>query len=40
MIRVDTPGATQSGLGELDWKHLRRPIYPLDPLPSWTSRPV
>ena len=34
VIRADTPGATQSGLRELDWKHLPRPIYPLDPMPS------
>ena len=34
VIRADTPGPTQSGLHELDWKHLPRPIYPLDPLPS------
>ena len=33
VIRADTPGPTQSGLHELDWKHLPRPIYPLDPLP-------
>ena len=37
VIRADTPGATQSGLRELDWKHLPRPIYPLDPLPSWSA---
>ena len=38
VIRADTPGATQSGLRELDWKHLPRPIYPLDPMPSPSSR--
>ena len=40
VIRVDTPGGTQSGLQELAWQHLPRPIYPLDPLPSWTSPPA
>ena len=34
VIRADTPGATQSGLRDLEWKHLPRPIYPLDPLPE------
>ena len=39
VIRADTPGPTQSGLRELDWKHLPRPIYPLDPMPSWSASP-
>ena len=35
IIRADTPGATMSNLAEFDWRHLPRPIYPLDPLASW-----
>ncbi|MCE9607304.1 MAG: M81 family metallopeptidase [Planctomycetia bacterium] len=32
LIRVDTPGTTQSDLTAFRWKRLPRPIYPLDPL--------
>jgi microcystin degradation protein MlrC len=32
LIRVDTPGTTQSNLHAFNWKNLPRPIYPLDPL--------
>jgi microcystin degradation protein MlrC len=32
LIRVDTPGTTQSNLHAFQWKRLPRPIYPLDPL--------
>ena len=39
VIRADTPGATQSGLRDLDWKHLPRPIHPLDPLPEPSFTP-
>ncbi len=31
IIRADTPGATMSNIAGFDWKHLPRPIYPLDP---------
>jgi microcystin degradation protein MlrC len=31
VVRVDTPGATTSHLEDLPWRHLPRPIYPLDP---------
>ena len=31
VIHADTPGATTSHLEELTWRHLPRPIYPLDP---------
>ena len=31
VIRADTPGATMSNIAAFDWKHLPRPIYPLDP---------
>ena len=33
VIRADTPGATMSNLKQFDWKHLPRPIYPLDEFP-------
>ena len=32
VVRVDTPGDTTSHLEELTWRHLPRPIYPLDPM--------
>jgi len=32
LIRVDSPGTTQSDLTAFQWKRLPRPIYPLDPL--------
>lgn len=35
LIRVDSPGMTQSDLAAFDWKHLPRPIYPLDELAGW-----
>ncbi|MCY2963355.1 MAG: M81 family metallopeptidase [Planctomycetota bacterium] len=30
LIRVDSPGTTQSDLTAFDWKRVPRPIYPLD----------
>ncbi|MEX2423510.1 MAG: MlrC C-terminal domain-containing protein, partial [Acidimicrobiia bacterium] len=30
LIRVDTPGHTQSRVTDFDWKRLPRPIFPLD----------
>ncbi len=38
LIRVDSPGTTQSDLTAFRWKRLPRPIYPLDPLTDWRSR--
>lgn len=35
LIRVDTPGTTQSNLKAFTWKRVPRPIYPLDPLADW-----
>lgn len=32
LIRVDSPGTTQSDLTAFDWKRIPRPTYPLDPL--------
>jgi microcystin degradation protein MlrC len=37
VIRVDSFGHTMSQIDEFEWKHLPRPIYPLDKLPSWTA---
>src|SRR5690606_25040216 len=30
VIRVDTPGHTQSRVTDFDWRRLPRPIFPLD----------
>ena len=30
IVRADTPGATMSHIAGFEWKHLPRPIYPLD----------
>lgn len=32
LIRVDTPGTTQSDLKAFDWQRISRPIWPLDPV--------
>lgn len=37
LIRVDSPGTTQSNLHAFDWKRIPRPIYPLDPLDEWRA---
>ena len=34
IIRADTPGFTTSDLSLLPFRHIRRPIWPLDPLPG------
>ena len=39
MIRVDTPGTTQSNLSEFTWQRLPRPIFPFDEMPSWSPDP-
>ncbi len=39
LIRVDTPGTTQSNLRAFRWRRLPRPIAPLDDLPHWTPTP-
>jgi microcystin degradation protein MlrC len=35
LIRVDSPGTTQSDLTAFSWTHIPRPMYPLDPLADW-----
>jgi microcystin degradation protein MlrC len=37
LIRVDSPGTTQSDLTAFQWQRIPRPIYPLDPLPAWRA---
>ena len=37
LIRVDSPGMTQSDLRAFTWQYLPRPIYPLDDLPVWKA---
>jgi len=34
IIRCDTPGFTTSNLSDLPFRRIRRPIWPLDPLPE------
>lgn len=35
LIRVDSPGMTQSDLTAFQWKRVSRPMYPLDDLTDW-----
>ena len=37
LIRVDSPGTTQSNLAAFEWSRLPRPIYPLDKLDDWRA---
>jgi len=37
LIRVDSPGTTQSDLTAFPWKHLPRPTYPLDTIADWRA---
>jgi microcystin degradation protein MlrC len=32
---VDVPGLTTPNLANLDWKHLPRPVFPIDPAATW-----
>lgn len=32
VVRVDTPGPTQSDIASLPWERIPRPMYPLDPI--------
>ena len=34
IIRCDTPGLTTSNLDHLQYRNIRRPIWPLDPMPT------
>jgi microcystin degradation protein MlrC len=35
IIEVDAPGLSSSNLGRFDFRHVRRPIFPLDPETTW-----
>ena len=35
LIRVDSPGMTQSDLAAFTWTRVPRPMYPLDPDVAW-----
>jgi len=37
VIRADSPGMTQSHMEQFEWKRLPRPIYPLDPMDTWSA---
>jgi microcystin degradation protein MlrC len=37
LIRVDSPGTTQSNLKEFPWQRVPRPMYPLDRLDEWRA---
>ncbi|MCH8827966.1 MAG: M81 family metallopeptidase [Planctomycetes bacterium] len=39
LIRVDTPGTTQSNLKAFNWKNLPRPIDPFEEIPDWKPDP-
>ncbi|MDP9370402.1 MAG: M81 family metallopeptidase [Chloroflexota bacterium] len=34
LLRVDTPGPTRLNLADLPFRHVPRPIWPLDPIPN------
>jgi microcystin degradation protein MlrC len=36
VIEVDAPGISSPKLDSFPYEHLRRPIYPLDPIDAWT----
>lgn len=36
VVRVNTPGPTQSDIASLPWERIPRPIYPLDPIADRT----
>jgi len=38
LIRVDSPGMTQSDLTEFEWVRAPHPIYPLDDLQEWKAK--
>ena len=37
VIRVDTPGPTQSDIVDLPWERVPRPIFPLDEMTEWRT---
>lgn len=39
LIRVDTPGTTQSNLAAFTWRHIPRPTFPFEPCEDWRPAP-
>ena len=37
ILEVDAPGLTSPNLANFDWRHLPRPVYPLDPRTAWNA---
>ena len=37
MIRVDSPGTTQSDLTAFTWENLSRPVHPIDDITEWRA---
>jgi len=35
LIRVDSPGTTQSDLAAFNWQRIPRPTFPFDPVDTW-----
>jgi microcystin degradation protein MlrC len=40
LIRVDTPGTTQSDLSAFRWRRIPRPIFPFDEVKDWRPDPA
>lgn len=40
LVRIDTPGVTQSDLTKLSWDRIPRPMYPLDEITSWEPKVI
>ncbi len=40
VIEVDAPGLTSPVLSRFAWKHLPRPVLPLDPAAAWSPEPA
>jgi microcystin degradation protein MlrC len=38
LIRVDSPGTTQSNLKDFTWEKIPRPMYPMDEISSWVPK--
>jgi len=38
ILEVDAPGLATPNLGRLDWRHLPRPVFPMDPETRWSPR--
>jgi len=38
VVEVDAPGLTSPILTCFDWRHLPRPVLPIDPMANWSLR--